>query len=294
MKFSPKRPLPRRKPIEQGGKSPVYSYYNSPAGPKATTDKFIDLSKTGHRLRLVPTLIAGAVILISLLISLTLSTHPQATIAGGGASPYRQLETYEEEAARILGEDASNQTKLTINTTAVEQQVLDRFPELSDAALRLPVLGRRMTLVLQPRTPALIFVAASKSYILDTTGRVVSDLQVLDSELRAGLLVVQDDSGLSVGPGTQAVTSETVTFVREVSAQLKGHSLSIELLTLPPSANQLDVRLKDTPYYIKMDISGDVRQQVGSLLAVRAYLAKEGQSVGEYIDVRVEEKVFYK
>lgn len=295
VRLGPRRAPERRRPTDQSGKaSPVYSYYNAPAAPRGVPDKIIDLAKTGRKLRLVPTLVAVVIIGLSLIISLTLSTRPQAVLAGGGVSPYRQLQTYEDAAAALLGKKLTNQTKLTINTTEIEDELLKQFPELSGAALRLPVLGRRMTLVLQPRTPVLILVSASRSYVLDTTGRIVSDLQSLDSSMRAGLLVVQDESGLAVEPGAHVVTSETVGFVQSVLAQLEAQSLSIERLTLPASANQLDVKLNGTNYYVKMDISGDARQQVGSLLAVRDYLQKTGQEAAEYIDVRVEEKVFYK
>jgi hypothetical protein len=294
MFWNRKNPTSRKRILDTPSSSPVYSYYNSPTPSRSNPEKSIDLSKSRHRLRLIPTIVAATVILASLLLNLTLSSSPVVSTVDGNTPPYRNHDEYRAEAQRLLNDSLGNKTKLTIQTGEIEQQLLARFPELKAAALRLPILGRRPNLIIEVRSPKLILSTPGKSYILDNSGRAVSELQNLSPDARQGLLVVKDESGLDLQTGSQAITTETVSFISAVSAQLKAQSLTLQEFTLPQVANELDIKLEGLPYYINTDASGDARLQIGSFLAVKERLSREGVTPSEYVDVRVEEKVFYK
>ena len=281
----------------QSDKQTVYSYYNNVPASKqpALAEKVIMLADKPRSFRLIPTIVAISVIAISFLISLTLSTSANVhTTQEDQSSPYRELNEYSLAMDEILSSKLSYRTKFTINTKEAEQELLTRFPELDAAVLRLPVLGRRPTLVVAVSQPALLLAAQSKSYVLDDDGVAVSTAQNVSAQTRQSLLVIRDESGLEVVEGKQVVTSDTITFIKSVIAQLKAQSLEVNQLTLPPNANQLNIRLKGLPYTIKTDVAGDARQQIGSYLAVREHLSGQGITPAEYVDVRVEEKVFYK
>lgn len=281
----------RQRPVRRAAARPGYAYYSS--GKEREAEKTIDLSSSS-RLRLLPTYLAIAAIILSLLFSLTLTTKPGLTYSQGQASPYREPEEYTAEVDNILKSKLGYRTKLTINTSEVEQALLSKFPELKAAVLRLPVLGRKPTLVVEVSPPALIITSATKSLVLDDSGVAISEVAALSEEAKQGLPVVQDQSGVDLTLGKQIVTSETVSFIRTAIGHLRAQSTSVSQLTLPVAANQLDIRISGENYYIKTDVSGDARLQIGSFLAVRDHLAAKGQKANEYIDVRVEEKVFYK
>ena len=271
----------------------VYTYYNNKQAK--TAEKTIDLGLTGNRLRLVPTVIALSVIVLSLLFSFTLSSRPSVSTLGGQISPYRSLDDYADAAAEIMGSELSSKTKLSINTSEVEQALLNRFPELRAAVLRLPIIGRKPNLIVDIRPPAVLLTTTSRSYVLDDSGTVISEVQNLSSDSRQGLLTVQDRSNLPVEIGKQTVTSDTVAFINAVVAQLKAKNIEPAELILPTSGtNQLDIKMNGLPYYLKTDVNGDARLQVGSFLAVKEKLDRDRVVPAEYIDVRVEEKVFYK
>ena len=257
-------------------------------------DDTISLGSIKYRLRLAPTFIALAVIGLSLLMSLTLSSRPSVSTLNSEDSPYRKLDDYAVATEELLSRDLSSKTKLSINTREVEDQLLKLFPELRAAVLRLPVLGRKPSLIIAVEPPVLLLVTNSKSYVLDSSGMVVGEAQTLDYSVRASLLILQDQSGIKLEIGKQAITTETVSFITEATAQLKAKNQSVSQLTLPQSANRLDIYLSSTSYYIKTDVAGSARLQIGSFLAVKDRLEGEGVTPLEYIDVRVEEKVFYK
>lgn len=197
-------------------------------------------------------------------------------------------------AEKLLSSSLGNRTKPTINTNAIEQELLNRFPELNAAVLRLPVIGRKPNLVLDIKTPRMLLSNNIKTYVLDRSGVIICESDDIDANLRADLPSVRDESGLELAEGSQAVTTDTVSFVLEASAQLKAQKIEIEQLKLPASANELDIHIKGLRYYVKTDTSGEARLQVGSFMATREHLRDRGITPREYIDVRVGEKVFYK
>lgn len=113
-------------------------------------------------------------------------------------------------------------------------------------------------------------------------------------EFRSGVPLIQDKSGIEIKLGQQVLPSTTVQFVKQTYDQLAATQLKASGFVLPVSINELDIYIEGLPYFIKTDTSGDARLQIGSFLATKNHLEKQGIAPKEYIDVRVEEKVFYK
>jgi hypothetical protein len=70
--------------------------------------------------------------------------------------------------------------------------------------------------------------------------------------------------------------------------------VSVSSLTLPKTAQELDLRTKDRPYYVKFYLGGDALLQAGQFLATRRQFDTSNTQPAEYLDVRVEGKIFYK
>lgn len=284
---------PRARPGITGRPSATFAYY---AGDKPAKQDSLRARQASEqrqtffkRLRLVPTLIALVVILLSIVYSTTLSTDPLIKYAGD-TSPYRSTVAYREAVRSILGSSFFNRSKLTINVTATKNKLLQTLPEVDAASIALPIIGRRPTVTLHVREPVLLLSTKTNAFIVGTGGKVVAEAKQLPSSVSESLLAAQDQSGLNVRVGDQALSSSTVSFIQNVQAQLAAKQLSISRLTLLPAGYEIDIYVKGQSYYIKTDSSGDARVQIGAFLAVK----DSGVKPAEYIDVRVEDKVFYK
>jgi hypothetical protein len=283
----------RRTPSVLPINRPKLKYYNDDA-PR-TENSVRARQVTEHkrtiwrRLRLVPTLVAVGAILLSVAYSTTLTTTP-GIIFAGDTSAYHPLSEYKMGITKILDSSFTNKSKLTINTGATQAAIIKAFPELDVATIGLPVIGRRPTITLHVRRPSLILTTKTNAFVIDTTGKVVAESKQLISSITASLLTVQDQSGLVLHVGDQALTSATITFIKNITAQLKAKQLILSGLTLPSGGNEIDVHIKDLNYYIKTDSSGDARIQIGDFIALK----DNGTVPAEYVDARVEEKVFYK
>ena len=294
MKLFKKQKPQGRQPINQAGKpKPAFSYYAGDNKPKKDSVRARQASEQRaslfSRLRLVPTIVAISVILVSVVYSTTLSTSPHVTFAGTD-SPYRTSDDYRNGITKVLQSSLFNNSKLTLNTSSTNNAILTAYPELDVASVSLPIIGRRPTVTLHVRQPALILTTSTNAYVIDSAGKVVSEASKILSSSREALLTVQDQSGLEVTVGKQALTSQAVTFITAAQAQLKAKQITIVQATLPTTPNEIDFRLKDIGYFVKTDITGDARLQIGSFIAAK----DDGIAPGEYMDVRVEEKVFFK
>src|SRR5690606_27795741 len=101
-------------------------------------------------------------------------------------------------------------------------------------------------------------------------------------------------SGLQIEEGMPVLTKEDIDFINVIFAQLVADDQSVASATLPPIANELHIRLSGQKYFVKFNMEGDARYQVGAFLAVKQKLQADGRKPADYIDVRVEEKVYYR
>ena len=288
-----KKAQPRRPSIATDIKWPRPTYYgnNTPRNEDSLRTRKANEQKRSlwKKLRLIPTIIAATAILASVVYSTTLTTTP-GIIFANDASVYRTTEEYKTGLTKILQSSLFNKSKFTINTSSTAAAIIKAYPELDVATIGLPIIGRRPTVTLHLRSPALVLTTKTNAFILDTNGRIVTEAKQLASSVTDKLLNIQDQSGVELKVGDQALTANTITFITNVGAQLAAKQLVVSGITLPSGGDQVDIHIKDLPYYVKMDSTGDPRIEAGDFLAAKA----SGIAPAEYMDVRVEGKVFYK
>jgi hypothetical protein len=77
---------------------------------------------------------------------------------------------------------------------------------------------------------------------------------------------------------------------------LQQQHLAVATFVLPAGSSELDVYLDGKPYYMKCNLalSDTAREQVGTFLAVQHDLEEQGRRPGQYIDVRIAGRAYYK
>lgn len=313
--------LARRSPVEGSGRSSVFSYYagsrsqaeqgrrtSSPSRSDTRSGASRQLSaippttsssrlrRIRPQMRHVPSYIALVAVLIGVIWTLSLSSSPRVIVEKvPGISPERDSQQYIDGVTDIWSGSWRNASKLTVNTGKAEHEVLSKYTELSEVRVQLPLLGRRPTIILVPTSAAFRLVSAGKTYYVSPDGKALVDTSIVDTG--ADLLTVQDGTNAEVTPGAQVVTSETARFLVQLDMQLRAEKVTSPVLTLSGQAvNQITMKTPDHDYYVKFQVDdpATVRQAVGSYIAVRNRLSSSGTRPGEYIDVRIPDKVFYK
>lgn len=289
---------PARQVQEPRQAAPVFSYYsnrnrtNSPVGrEKPNTPR----AENKHRLAFqLPVILTIAVIVSSLAYLSTLTASPKIVpFVESTPNLLQETSVYEAAAADILDNTILNRSKLTINTDKVASELKQRFAELHEVTVIMPLAGRRPIIEIQPAEPSLIIAAESGVFILNHEGRSVMDARKAPADLVKDIPVLTDETAAPVELGKLALTRDMVSYIDIISKQLSAANIQLESLTLPPIPHELHLRVTGEGYYVKLYTLGDARLQSGAFLAVRDELTKNNQPK-EYIDVRLEDKVFFR
>ncbi len=298
-------PSGRRQPAATEQRN-VFSYHANRASghqqearQQATTDTKQKTRMPGRKewIRNIPSLVALIVVVGCALYALSLTPNAKINFVGkedDQSFTLRGKDAYQEGAQNILDNSLFSRTKFTVNTKGFEKEFREQFPEVADAALTLPLIGRRPIVNISTAQPALIVVNQGQSYVLDRRGMVIMKSEDLASSVRETLPVIQDQTGLPTEVGKFALPGEEVAFVTEVIAQLKAKGLTVETIVLPPRAHQIDMRIVGSPYTVKFSVDTEAREAAGTFLATRARLERDGITPAEYIDVRVDGRAYYK
>ena len=291
---------PRRAAPPQTQTKQVFSYYNAannqtradkPKRPKVTRNR--NVSK---HLKHIPSYIAAVAILVSLAFILSVNPDPRLELlqANTSASLLRSQTEYQVEAKKILGGSIFNRSKITINTKGFAVEMKQKFPELSDVSVTLPLMGRRPVVQLVSARPVLILRGQDGSFVLDKDGRAILPQSQLHNGEVWQLPTVEDQSTVKIELGKSALPGKEVAFIEEVVGQLNAKQIKIREIVLPRAAEALDVRIEGQPYYIKFSLQTDAKTAVGAFLAVKQKLDNDHTVPSQYIDVRVEGKAYYK
>lgn len=287
---SNRRPLGKSRP----GKT-AFSYYASRSPADGKNGRIKKEVRKSLKWQLVPSFIAFFLIAASLVYASILDPNPRLSVEEtASAAILSDHSVYIAAAQGYLKESIFSRSKLLVDTKTIESKLLEEFPELRSATITIPLTGRRPILTLKAADPRLLLTTTDGNYIIDSAGWAV--LKVADTELSSqlGLPTVQDATSLEINIGQVALTAREAAFISELNHQLAAKAVAIDSIILPPLANELHLRPTGQPYFVKFNMLEDARQQAGAFLATQARLERDGLRATEYIDVRVEEKAFFK
>jgi hypothetical protein len=214
----------------------------------------------------------------------------------GSEQGYRPADDYKQELQNILDSSIWYKNKLSLNSASFERQVYDRFPEVSFNSAVIPLAGRKLQVQLQFSKPLLRLIATgNKQAVLSEDGIVVrlGSAEEINASFRE--LPSISIPNLNFQEGDQVLTSEEAELLSLIIAEFDGSTTlrpKTDNIEYDVSKREIKVRFKDHKYYIKMSPEREARGQVGSLVATIKNFAENGLQVNEYIDVRVDGRVF--
>lgn len=207
-------------------------------------------------------------------------------------------QAYKEMSDDFLRSSLLSRTKLTLRTNAFAEDFLATFPEVAAIEVRLQAFDDRPNVTVIPRTPRYVLEdsrANGDALLVDEQGVAMarfSERLDLDNLVMIDDFVADDDE-----LGAQVLPRETMLFIEGLLYQM-AEQLDIDeseiTLALPALANELHLQLPGDDFIGKFDITKLVRQQAGAFIATREQLSGDGATPEEYIDARVEGRVFYR
>ncbi|HUS26746.1 MAG TPA: hypothetical protein VMY99_05365 [Nevskiaceae bacterium] len=295
-------PVGRNRVAQTQQRGTVFSYHanrsvREGSGVREAELETLQRQKPRWRLRTARHMLIVVLALVLLVFSLRLSPNPSIVLVGdaSGRVFLRSTGVYAQAAQQLLTESVLNGNKVTVNAAHIARQLHRQFPELEAVSVSLPFIGHRPTVYIQPAQPQIILSTTSgTSYVLDNGGRALIAAGQIPHADKLQVPVVNDQSGLPVVAGRIALPSSTVAYITEVAGQLKAKNIQATTYTLPARTSELDIRVSGAPYTVKFNIQGSARQQAGAFIATKQLLDSQRKIPGQYVDVRVPDRVYYK
>ncbi len=221
----------------------------------------------------------------------TLSTQVNVRVFQADGSPLTSdTSQYKSELENLLNSSILNRSKFFIDAESIESLLKQKFPELGQVSLMIPMFGRNVTAHLAPERPAIILATSRGAMAVAASGRVIGEASKLPSSIRDNVPTIEDTADIQANTGEVAIPSDLVKFVQTVVAYLEAEEVAYKRLVFPAIANELHIYIEDNNYFVKFNTESDPRQQVGTYLLVRDKIAEQGRSPSEYIDVRIPER----
>lgn len=217
-------------------------------------------------------------------------TTPSNRIFLGDTTAYRQ------SATRLLNQ-FENRNKLTINVNQISASMLQQFPELANVTVSLPVVGHNPVVYVQPSEPSMILsMQSGASYVLDGQGKALVNASAIgDTLAKLQIPIVQMQNNVAVKLGETVLPTNTVKFIQTVSQQLASMHIPVSSMAMPKGASELDVFISGQPFYGKFNTEDDsALQQSGTFIVTYRHLLNTGKLPKQYIDVRVDDRAYYK
>lgn len=293
---------PRKSTNSIDPNSRVFSYHSkrttNDIERSSRTDLFDQHTQhTNRNLKYVPTYLALIVIVLSLFYVTVLDVgNPQiVSLAKTTPSVLHDSSSYQKGISEIMGRSIFNKSKLSINTSGLSRELLQQYPELESATIVTPLFGKRPIIRLTPARPVLIMGADNGQYVIGSNGKVLSKLSDLTNDQTHDLLKITDLVSPNLQPGQTVLPSATIDFISALQEHFNGKGITIKDIELPAVANELHLYLEGSVAYIKFNLQDDVNQQAGTYLALIENVNSQHKPLPtEYVDVRVDGRVYYK
>jgi hypothetical protein len=243
----------------------------------------------------IPSVIIAVIIGFSLIYVFTLDDNDPKVLVINDVKPnfLQPLSVYQSAASKILSQSLLNRSKLTINTDEVAAKLVKEYPEIVNASVVVPIVDHTPIVEIQPAVSAVILSNSTGDFVIDEQGNDVSQIQSSLVSQFASLPLVTDQSGLIVKSGEPVLSTTAIQFLDVVTDQFRVKGIKVQSMTLAPIPYQLNVQLAGDSYYIKFNLQGNARLEVGTYFATSAYLSSQNITPGQYIDVRVSGKAYY-
>ena len=175
-----------------------------------------------------------------------------------------------------------------LNHQALQADFLKKVPEVKTVQVE-PEVPTRGVLKLTFRQPVAQWMSGEKTYFVDSQG-----ITFEQNYFAAPSITVKDESGLPADGGQEVINRQFLRFLGQTVAQFGQHNLLVTEAILPAETiRQMAFQLQDKPYRIKMTIDRESQAQVQQAVLAIRHLESTGQTPS-YIDVRVDQRVFYK
>jgi len=222
---------------------------------------------------------------------LVASVSVRTTGAAASTVPASVTSTYEKTIDEYYARHPLSRYYPSVDQSNMLVYLQSKHPEIKNIDLSLTGEFGKAQAAITLRTPVARWILNGKNEYVDGDG-VVFSINGFDTPKVT--IVDQNNIALSKLDKKVITSNRFLVFVGQVVGKFAQEKRTVTRATIPVlTTRQLQVRVSNASYYIKMTIDRGAGEQVEDALRVMRYLSTKGIDA-DYIDVRVEGKAFYK
>ncbi len=218
------------------------------------------------------------------------------------SSLFRIAKVEVEGAVTVSSEDVHMQVQNVITSSPLTQNIIfvptgkiseelkKQNYQIAEAEVKRTGLNS-ISVKLTEQKPSILWSSGNTLSVIGANGHAYDG--EITQLMKDKLVTVVDSTNLPVKKGEKVVTQEFVDFVNAVHEQLPNKGIAVAQYQIGDSTTEILVKTEQG-YYIRFDTTRSVEQQLQDLSAVLTQLKKTGKKPSEYIDLRINGKVFYK
>ena len=241
-------------------------------------------------------LIVGAMCLV--VFATTLNNSPIVEVTSNKNIVF-DVNEYEEESKSILDGNLLNKSKILFQQNDFATKLKDKFPEINTVEANVPLGGRSLAVFLSLSEPFARVYSGEQTGIINSEGILVKT-NINDDSANELLGVRFTQPQENFQQGSRILTTLEVDLLRTLNQEMtslvfkNGSTASIEEVLFNVADGQIEAKLEEKTFFIKLSSFNDGDVQVGGAKATLKQLDDEDSLPTEYIDVRVPGRAFVK
>lgn len=226
----------------------------------------------------------GLAIIVFLLFQLTIDISIQTPDMKSSNSSKKYVAALNE----YYSAHPAERFRFFLNNNDLKQFFLQKAPEVKNIRIEGDFLARS-AVKLTFRQPVAQWSSGGRAYFVDDGG-VTFEQNYFD----APAVAVRDESGLPTRGGQEVINRQFLSFLGQAVSAFAQYKIKVSEATLPASTvRQVWFKVEGRATQVRMTVDRSAQSQVKQAIITLEYLGKAGNTP-EYIDVRVDQRSFYK
>lgn len=233
-------------------------------------------------------LICLAFLLLFLIWQFTASVYVNLGNAGHSISD-ADKKHYGKLIQDYLRVNVDERFRFSLNHKNLNAYVKAKSPEISSVTQQSFVGLGETSFNIELRKPVAVWESGGKKRYVDSHGVLFEKNYFDEPEI-----TIVDNSGLSKADNSSVASNRFISFSGRAVSLAKKFGMEIQSIIIPPhSTRNVEVRFKSADYPIILTVDESPAPQIENGIRAISYLNNGGERP-EYIDARVDGKVFYK
>lgn len=196
-----------------------------------------------------------------------------------------------EKAGREIGVLSENNIFM-FNSSSFKNKILDKY-NFESLDIKKNYLKRELNIIIKERPCAFTWFENGNYYYIDTTGLIISEKNVID--ITRDYLLFENKGEPLINGNKVVISPFYLSKAQEIfdkSTDL-GYNLNIERFYVTNNINALNIKILDGPEII-FNINDSINQQLDRLRVLKDEKLKNEFFKLEYVDLRFNDKIYYK